>query len=112
MNLVPLSSGLVITYPLMKRFTYWPQLALGFTFNWGALLGSAAALGQCQWAVCGPLYLSGVAWTLVYDTIYAHQVCDAELVGCHSEGLALCCGDVGVTVDQELASLVDFMDFV
>lgn len=82
------SLGLVITYPLMKRFTYWPQLALGFTFNWGALLGSAAALGQCQWAVCGPLYLSGVAWTLVYDTIYAHQdKYDDVIIGIKSTAL-------------------------
>ncbi|KAG0695217.1 4-hydroxybenzoate polyprenyltransferase, mitochondrial [Chionoecetes opilio] len=84
------SMGLVITYPLMKRFTYWPQLALGFTFNWGALLGSAAALGQCQWAVCGPLYLSGVAWTLIYDTIYAHQdKYDDVIIGIKSTALRL-----------------------
>lgn len=82
------SMGLVITYPLMKRFTYWPQLALGFTFNWGALLGSSAALGQCDWAVCGPLYLSGVAWTLLYDTIYAHQdKYDDAIIGIKSTAL-------------------------
>ncbi|XP_045118574.1 4-hydroxybenzoate polyprenyltransferase, mitochondrial-like isoform X2 [Portunus trituberculatus] len=84
------SMGLVITYPLMKRFTYWPQLALGFTFNWGALLGSAAALGQCQWAVCAPLYFSGVAWTLIYDTIYAHQdKYDDVIIGIKSTALKL-----------------------
>lgn len=64
---------LVGSYPLMKRVTYWPQLFLGFTFNWGALLGWAAVQGACAWPVVLPLYLAGVNWTLVYDTIYAHQ---------------------------------------
>ncbi|XP_072243600.1 4-hydroxybenzoate polyprenyltransferase, mitochondrial [Leuresthes tenuis] len=67
------SLALVITYPLMKRITYWPQLALGLTFNWGALLGWSAIKGSCDWSVCLPLYFSGVMWTLIYDTIYAHQ---------------------------------------
>ncbi|XP_043304041.1 4-hydroxybenzoate polyprenyltransferase, mitochondrial isoform X4 [Cervus elaphus] len=64
---------LVITYPLMKRITYWPQLALGLTFNWGALLGWSAIKGSCDPSVCLPLYFSGIMWTLIYDTIYAHQ---------------------------------------
>ncbi len=67
------SLGLVVTYPLAKRFTYWPQLMLGLTFNWGALLGWAACRGSLDLSVCLPLYLSCVCWTLVYDTIYAHQ---------------------------------------
>ncbi|KFV14838.1 hypothetical protein N339_12414, partial [Pterocles gutturalis] len=67
------SLSLVITYPLMKRITYWPQLVLGLTFNWGALLGWSAIRGSCEWAVCLPLYFAGVMWTLVYDTVYAHQ---------------------------------------
>ncbi|XP_040438720.1 LOW QUALITY PROTEIN: 4-hydroxybenzoate polyprenyltransferase, mitochondrial [Falco naumanni] len=67
------SLSLVITYPLMKRITYWPQLVLGLTFNWGALLGWSAIKGSCEWSVCLPLYLAGVMWTLLYDTIYAHQ---------------------------------------
>lgn len=50
-----------------------PQAFLGFTFNWGALLGFAAVRGSCDWPVVLPLYLGGVCWTLVYDTIYAHQ---------------------------------------
>ncbi|KAM6441014.1 4-hydroxybenzoate polyprenyltransferase, mitochondrial isoform 2-T2 [Liasis olivaceus] len=64
---------LVVTYPLMKRITYWPQLYLGFVFNWGALLGWSAVHGSCNWSVCLPLYISGICWTLIYDTIYAHQ---------------------------------------
>ncbi|XP_059867650.1 4-hydroxybenzoate polyprenyltransferase, mitochondrial isoform X2 [Delphinus delphis] len=65
---------LVITYPLMKRITYWPQLALGLTLNWGALLGWSAVKGSCDPSVCLPLYFSGIMWTLIYDTIYAHQI--------------------------------------
>lgn len=68
------SLGLVITYPLMKRITYWPQLMLGLTFNWGALLGWCANYGHVTWSSCLPLYLSAVCWTIIYDTIYAHQV--------------------------------------
>ena len=51
-----------------------PQAYLGLTFNWGALLGWAAVHGGCDWAAVLPLYAGGVCWTLVYDTIYAHQV--------------------------------------
>jgi 4-hydroxybenzoate polyprenyltransferase len=58
----------------MKRITYWPQLVLGMTFNWGALLGYSAVKGYCDWSVCLPLYVAGVSWTIIYDTIYAHQV--------------------------------------
>lgn len=67
------SLGLVISYPLMKRFTYWPQLVLGFTFNWGALLGYSAIKGYVDVGVCLPLYVAGICWTIIYDTIYAHQ---------------------------------------
>lgn len=67
------SLGLVIVYPLMKRVTHWPQLVLGMTFNWGALLGWSATTGSVDWAACFPLYMAGVCWTIVYDTIYAHQ---------------------------------------
>lgn len=58
----------------MKRVTYWPQLILGMAFNWGALLGWSAVNGSCNWPVCLPLYAAGICWTIVYDTIYAHQV--------------------------------------
>ncbi|XP_050504508.1 4-hydroxybenzoate polyprenyltransferase, mitochondrial [Diabrotica virgifera virgifera] len=67
------SLALVISYPLMKRITYWPQLVLGFTFNWGALLGYSAIHGYVDLPVCLPLYMAGVCWTIIYDTIYAHQ---------------------------------------
>ncbi|KAF8020172.1 hypothetical protein BT93_G0774 [Corymbia citriodora subsp. variegata] len=64
---------LVFSYPLMKRFTFWPQAYLGLTFNWGALLGWSAVKGSLDPHIVLPLYFSGVFWTLVYDTIYAHQ---------------------------------------
>jgi 4-hydroxybenzoate polyprenyltransferase len=77
--------GLVCTYPLFKRVTWWPQLVLGLAFNWGALLGWAAVAGTSDWAVTGPLYAAGVSWTLVYDTIYALQdIRDDEKVGIKS----------------------------
>src|SRR5438067_1004235 len=63
---------LVAIYPTMKRLTSWPQLVLGFAFNWGALVGYAAVTGTLSWATVA-LYCGGVAWTLVYDTIYAMQ---------------------------------------
>ncbi|XP_055495502.1 4-hydroxybenzoate polyprenyltransferase, mitochondrial [Leucoraja erinacea] len=82
------SLGLVVIYPLMKRLTYWPQLILGLTFNWGALLGWSAVKGLCDWSICLPLYISGVMWTLIYDTIYAHQdKADDILVGVKSTAL-------------------------
>jgi 4-hydroxybenzoate polyprenyltransferase len=67
-----LSLLLVAAYPLMKRITWWPQAWLGLTFNWGALLGYAAATGGID--LPSPLlYVSGLFWTLGYDTIYAIQ---------------------------------------
>jgi 4-hydroxybenzoate polyprenyltransferase len=62
----------VVIYPFAKRFTWWPQVFLGIAFNWGALLGWAAHTGSLS-AAPFVLYLSGIAWTLFYDTIYAHQ---------------------------------------
>jgi 4-hydroxybenzoate polyprenyltransferase len=66
------SLAIVAIYPLMKRVTSWPQVVLGFAFNWGALLGFAAVTGTLSWAAVA-LYFGGVAWTMVYDTIYAMQ---------------------------------------
>lgn len=82
------SLGLVIIYPLMKRVTHWPQLVLGMTFNWGALLGWSATQGSVMWSACLPLYLAGVCWTIVYDTIYAHQdKVDDALLGIKSTAI-------------------------
>jgi 4-hydroxybenzoate polyprenyltransferase len=62
----------VMVYPFAKRFTWWPQGFLGIAFNWGALLAFAAHSGSVHVSAI-LLYLSGIAWTLFYDTIYAHQ---------------------------------------
>ena len=78
------SLALVAIYPFAKRFTWWPQVFLGLAFNWGALLAWAAHAGSLSLAPI-LLYGAGIAWTLHYDTIYAHQ--DAEddaLIGVRS----------------------------
>ena len=67
------SLPLVVAYPLMKRFFDYPQLVLGLCFNWGAFMGWAAVHGSLDYGVILPLYASGVAWTIGYDTLYAHQ---------------------------------------
>jgi 4-hydroxybenzoate polyprenyltransferase len=67
-----LSLALVAAYPFMKRITWWPQAWLGLTFNWGALMGYSSVTGEIGVPAL-LLYASGVAWTLGYDTIYAHQ---------------------------------------
>lgn len=66
---------LVLVYPFAKRFTWWPQVFLGLAFNWGVLLAWAAHANKLPVAALF-LYAGGIAWTLFYDTIYAHQ--DAE----------------------------------
>jgi 4-hydroxybenzoate polyprenyltransferase len=66
------SLALVAIYPFMKRITWWPQAWLGLTFNWGAVLGYAAATGTLG-APALLLYAGGLFWTLGYDTIYAIQ---------------------------------------
>jgi 4-hydroxybenzoate polyprenyltransferase len=82
-----LSLVLVAIYPFMKRVTYWPQFFLGLAFNWGALLGWAAVTGGLTWTPV-ILYGAGIAWTLGYDTIYAHQDKeDDALVGIKSTAL-------------------------
>lgn len=73
------SLGLVVVYPYMKRFTNWPQLVLGLAFNWGALVGWASVKGSLDWAPVA-LYLGSVAWTIGYDTIYAHQDTEDDLM--------------------------------
>ena len=62
----------VAIYPFMKRITNWPQVALGFAFSWGALMGWAAHFGEMSVAPL-LLYAGAILWTIGYDTIYAHQ---------------------------------------
>jgi 4-hydroxybenzoate polyprenyltransferase len=68
---------IVALYPFVKRFSSWPQLVLGLAFNWGALLGWTSVLGRLDWAAV-MLYAGAVAWTIGYDTIYAHQDRDED----------------------------------
>ncbi|EPY50822.1 para-hydroxybenzoate-polyprenyltransferaseCoq2 [Schizosaccharomyces cryophilus OY26] len=65
----------VCIYPAMKRITYYPQVVLGLTFGYGAVMGWPALVGEAcmNWSVVAPLYLSAVSWIVLYDTIYAHQ---------------------------------------
>ena len=75
---------LVIAYPFMKRITWWPQVWLGLTFNWGVLVGYAAVMGRLDLSALW-LYLACVCWTIGYDTIYAQQdIEDDALVGVKS----------------------------
>jgi len=84
-----LSLLLVVIYPFMKRFTYWPQIVLGLTFNWGALMGWSAVTGGLALPPL-LLYIGGIFWTLGYDTIYAHQDKeDDALIGVKSTALRL-----------------------
>jgi len=81
------SMPLAFTYPLMKRFTYWPQLFLGITFNYGLILGWTAIKGQID-IVTIIFYLGAIFWTLGYDTIYGFQdIKDDEIIGIKSTSI-------------------------
>ncbi len=77
----------VVIYPFTKRFTYWPQFFLGISFNWGILLAYAANSGKIDFFCIG-LYVSAIAWTIFYDTIYSFQdIEDDKEVGIKSTGI-------------------------
>lgn len=81
------SLTIVAIYPFMKRITYYPQFVLGLAFNWGALLGWAVVRGDLQWPAF-ILYGAGISWTMAYDTIYAHQDKEDDvLIGVKSTAL-------------------------
>jgi 4-hydroxybenzoate polyprenyltransferase len=78
---------IVGVYPLMKRFTHYPQIVLGIAFNWGVLVGWSAVVGSVSIAPI-LLYIGSVFWTFGYDTIYAHQdKQDDAIVGVYSTAL-------------------------
>jgi 4-hydroxybenzoate polyprenyltransferase len=78
---------LVAIYPFMKRITYWPQVALGLAFSWGALMGFAVLLGRIDAAALW-LYAGSISWVIGYDTIYALQdIEDDALIGVKSTAL-------------------------
>ncbi len=78
---------LAFAYPFMKRFTYWPQLFLGITFNWGIIMSWAAINGDISLNIL-ILYTSAIFWTLGYDTIYgAQDMSDDEIIGLKSTSI-------------------------
>jgi 4-hydroxybenzoate polyprenyltransferase len=82
-----LSLAVVAIYPFAKRFTDWPQFFLGLAFSWGALMGWSAEFGNLSLAAI-MLFVGSVAWTIGYDTIYAHQDReDDALIGMRSTAL-------------------------
>ena len=91
-NLITIFLGLVsmtlaFAYPFMKRITYWPQLFLGLTFNWGLIMGYTAVVGQISSDII-ILYFSAIFWTLGYDTIYGVQdINDDEIIGIKSTAI-------------------------
>ena len=81
------SMPLAFSYPLMKRFTYWPQLFLGITFNYGLLLAWISIQESISWPPI-LLYLGAIFWTLGYDTIYGYQdIKDDEIIGVKSTSI-------------------------
>ena len=81
------SMPLAFTYPLMKRFTYWPQLFLGITFNYGLVLGWTAVKGEID-IVPVIFYFGAIFWTLGYDTVYGYQdIKDDEIIGLKSTSI-------------------------
>ena len=81
------SMPLAFTYPLMKRYTYWPQLFLGITFNYGLILGWTAIKGEID-IIPIIFYFGAIFWTLGYDTIYgAQDIIDDEIIGVKSTSI-------------------------
>ena len=81
------SMPLAFTYPLMKRYTYWPQLFLGITFNYGLILGWTSIKGEIN-LIPTLLYLGSIFWTLGYDTIYGFQdMNEDEIIGLKSTSI-------------------------
>ena len=75
------------SYPFMKRFTYWPQLFLGFTFNWGIIMAWTSITNEISYLPI-LLYFGAIFWTLGYDTIYGTQdISDDELIGVKSTAI-------------------------
>ena len=91
-NFLTISLGIfsmifAFSYPFMKRFTYWPQLFLGFTFNWGIIMSWAAIENNISYLPL-LLYCGAIFWTLGYDTIYGVQdISDDEVIGVKSTAI-------------------------
>ena len=77
----------IFSYPFMKRFTYWPQLFLGFTFNWGIIMAWAAIENDITY-LPHTFIFGAIFWTLGYDTIYGVQdISDDEVIGVKSTAI-------------------------
>ena len=82
-----ISMPLAFIYPFMKRYTYWPQLFLGITFNWGILMAWGSIMGEISLEPI-ILYMAAIFWTLGYDTIYGFQdIKDDEIIGVKSTSI-------------------------
>ena len=82
-----ISMPLAFTYPLMKRFTYWPQLFLGITFNYGLVLAWISIKNDIS-LIPIIFYFGAIFWTLGYDTIYGYQdIKDDEIIGVKSTSI-------------------------
>ncbi len=82
-----ISMPFVLTYPLMKRFTHWPQLFLGITFNYGLVLAWISIINEIS-LIPIIFYLGAIFWTLGYDTIYGYQdIKDDEIIGVKSTSI-------------------------
>ena len=111
------SMPLAFTYPLMKRFTYWPQLFLGVTFNYGLILGWTSINSEIS-IIPMIFYLGAIFWTLGYDTIYGFQdIKDDEIIGVKSTSIKfkknpklfiLLCYLVFIVILTYLGILMDF----
>ena len=78
---------LAFSYPFMKRITYWPQLFLGITFNWGIIMAWTSINNDISFEILF-LYISAIFWTLGYDTIYgAQDMSDDEIIGLKSTSI-------------------------
>ena len=78
---------LAFSYPFMKRFTYWPQLFLGLTFNWGVIMAWVSINNDISLQIIF-LYIAAIFWTLGYDTIYgAQDIADDEVIGLKSTSI-------------------------
>jgi len=104
-----LALALVVTYPLMKRITYYPQLFLGLTFNFGILMSGLAMLGQINFDFI-TLYFAGIIWTVIYDTIYAFQDIEDDLrIGVKSTAIKFQSNPKKILIFLSLAMFLDLI---
>lgn len=99
-----LSLPFVFLYPLFKRFTYYPQIVISTAFSWGCMLGYPAVGAPLQLSVVAPLFFSNFLWSMIYDTVYAHQDKTFD-VKAGIKSTALAWGDKSRTIMYSLGAL-------